>query len=241
MSDIRTETIEYREGDDLFEGFVAWDAAHGRKRPGVLIAHDWAGLLEPSRTRAVRLAEMGYVGFAIDAYGKGKRGTPGADNSELMNPLLADRAKLLRRLLAASQTLRGHHATDASRIGAVGYCFGGLGVLDMARANAAGLLGVVSFHGIYSTPDLRDQKPIDAKILICHGWEDPLAPPSAALGLAKELTAAQADWQLHAYGHVMHAFSSIGANAPEMGVKYDAAADKRSFAAMEYFLAEVLG
>ena len=241
MSTIRTETIEYREGDDLFEGFIAWDAAHGPKRPGVLIAHDWAGLLEPSCTRAVRLAEMGYVGFALDAYGKGKRGTPGADNSELMNPLLADRALLLRRLLAAADTLRARPASDPSRIAAIGYCFGGLCVLDMARANAAGLLGAVCFHGLYSTPDLGDQKPIDAKILVCHGWEDPLTPPSATLGLAKELTAAQADWQLHAYGHAMHAFTSLGANAPAMGVKYDALADKRSFAAMEYFLAEVLG
>jgi len=240
MTDIRSHTVEYSEGGQTFEGFVAWDAARGAKAPGVLIAHDWAGLHEPNRARAVRLAELGWVGFAIDAYGKGQRGTPGADNSALMNPLLGDRALLRRRLLAAVEACRAHEAVDASRIGAIGYCFGGLCVLDLARANAPGLRGVVSFHGIYAPPGLGEQPPIDAKVLVCHGWEDPFTPPTAALALATELTEAKADWQLHAYGHAVHAFTTEGANAPEMGAMYDATADRRSFAAMQYFLEETL-
>src|SRR5688500_15962268 len=101
MADIRTQAVEYREGDEVFEGYVAWDAASPARRPAVLIAHDWAGLLDASQARAKKLATMGYVGFALDAYGKGKRGTPGADDSALLNPMLADRALLRRRLLAA--------------------------------------------------------------------------------------------------------------------------------------------
>lgn len=238
MSNIRTAAVEYREGDDVFEGFVAWDAAAAGPVPGVLVAHDWAGLLQPTKDRAVQLAGLGYVGFALDAYGKGKRGEPGGDNSALMNPLLGDRALLRRRLLAAASALRAHEACDASRIAAIGYCFGGLCVLDLARANAEALRGVVCFHGIYAQPGLGEQAPIQAKVLVCHGWEDPYTPPPAMQGLAVELTEAKADWQVHAYGNTMHAFTNVMANAPEGGVKYSASADRRSFQAMKDFLAE---
>lgn len=238
MTDIRTANIDYREGDDVFEGFVAWDADANGPVPGVLIAHDWAGLHQPTRDRAVQLANLGYVGFALDAYGKGRRGTPGADNSALMNPLLEDRALLRRRLLAAAAALRAHEAADASRIAAIGYCFGGLCVLDLARANAEALKAVVCFHGIYAPPGLGAQHPIEAKVLVCHGWEDPYTPPPAMQGLAVELTEAKCDWQVHAYGRTMHAFTNLMANAPEGGLQYNAAADRRSFLAMKNFLEE---
>lgn len=240
MAGISSRTIEYSEGGEAFEGFVAWDAAATSPRPAVLIAHDWAGLLEPSRERAERLAAMGYVGFAIDNYGKGRRGTPGADNSALMNPLLADRAKLRRRLFAAVEACGRLDTVDASRLAVIGYCFGGLCALDVARANAPGVRGVVSFHGIYAPPGLGEQPPIEAKVLVCHGWGDPFCPPEATVGLAAELTAAKADWQIHAYGNTLHAFTSEGANNPAMGTVYDAKADRRSFAALTYFLEEAL-
>lgn len=240
MGDIRTRSVEYSEGGDVFEGFVAWDASLGERRPAVLVAHDWAGLLDASRERAAKLAEMGYVGFAIDVYGKGRRGTPGADNSSLLNPMLADRALLRRRLLAAVEAAKHHDATDPARIAAIGYCFGGLCVLDLARANAPGLRGVVCFHGIYAPPGLGEQAPIQSRVLVCHGWDDPFTPPAAAVGLAKELTDAKADWQIHAYGHTVHAFTSEGANNPAIGAMYDATADRRSFAAMKAFLEETL-
>ncbi len=240
MSDIRSRTIEYSEGGETFEGYVAWDAGRTSPRPAVLIAHDWAGLLEPSRQRAGRLAQMGYVGFAIDNYGKGRRGTPGADNSALMNPLLGDRAKLGRRLRAAIDACAGLDTVDASRLAVIGYCFGGLCALDVARANVPGVRGVVSFHGIYAPPGLGEQAPIRAKVLVCHGWNDPFCPPDATVGLAAELTAAKADWQIHAYGNTAHAFTSEGANNPAMGTVYEPNADRRSFAAMTAFLEEAL-
>jgi len=238
MTDIRSQPVEYSDGEETFEGYVSHDAAGMGKRPAILIAHDWSGLHDPSRARSARLAEMGYVGFAIDAYGKGRRGTPGADNSALIGPLLGDRAKLRRRLVAALAACRGHEAVDPERIAIIGYCFGGLCALDLARANGEGLRGAVSFHGLYSAPGLGPQPPIRTKILVCHGWDDPHTPPADTIALANELTAAKADWQLHAYGHTLHAFTTVGANMPAAGAKYDQTADRRSFAAMKYFLEE---
>jgi dienelactone hydrolase len=240
MSDIRSHAIEYTEGSDTFEGFVAWDASQSGERPAVLICHDWAGLLDLGKQRAQQLARLGYVGFAVDAYGKGRRGTPGEDNSALMNPLMGDRALLRRRLLAAVGACAAHEAVDGERLGAIGYCFGGLCVLDLARANAPGVRGVVSFHGVYAPPGLGDQPPIGAKVLVCHGWEDPFTPVAAHNALAAELTAAGADWQIHAYGNTVHAFTTPGASNRDMGAMYDATADRRSWAAMLAFLEEAL-
>lgn len=236
---IQSRSIEYREGQDVFEGFVAWDDARA-KAPAVLIAHDWAGLLDASRQRAEKLAGLGYVGFALDNYGKGKRGTPGADNSALMNPLLGDRAMLRRRLVAGLEACRALDFVDPERVAIIGYCLGGLCALDLARANPPGLRGAVSFHGIYAPPNLGEQGPIEARVLVLHGWDDPFTPPAAAIGLAEELTKAKCDWQLHAYGHTMHAFASEGASNPAGGILYSADADRRSFAALRYFLEETL-
>jgi dienelactone hydrolase len=237
MGSVRSEGIEYSDGEETFEGFVAWKPGTGRA-PAVLIAHDWAGLHDLSRSRAVAFAESGRVGFAIDVYGKGRRGTPNADNSALMGPLLADRALLRRRLLAAVEACRRHEAVDPERLAVIGYCFGGLCALDVARANAPGVLGVVSFHGIYPPLALGEQAPIRAKVLVCDGWDDPHTPVAAKLALIEELTAAKADWQLHAYGHTVHAFTTPGANNPAMGAVYDAVADRRSSAALRDFLDE---
>lgn len=240
MTNIRSEAVEYRDGDTTFEGFAAWNMDTGGRRPAVLIAHDWAGLLELSKERALRFAKQGYVGFAIDVYGKGKRGTPGSDNSALMKPLMEDRALLRRRLVAAVEACRSREAVDPDKLAVIGFCFGGLCALDLARANAPGLRAATSFHGIYTPPNLGAQPPISAKVLVCHGWDDPYTPPEAAIGLASELTAAKADWQLHAYGHTLHAFTTPGANKPETGAKFDANANRRSFAALDDFLDEAL-
>jgi dienelactone hydrolase len=182
----------------------------------------------------------GYVGFALDAYGKGIRGSLAGDNSALMNPLMADRALLRSRLLAGFETAKQHQAVDGTRIAAIGYCFGGLCVLDLARAVPQNLKGVVSFHGNYKPPEIGKQPRISAKILILHGWEDPINPPPDVLAIARELTNAEADWQLHAYGHAQHSFTFIGANFPERGIVYNAAADRRSWASMRAFLEEIL-
>ncbi|NOT40445.1 MAG: dienelactone hydrolase family protein, partial [Alphaproteobacteria bacterium] len=159
----------------------------------------------------------------------------------LIGPWLNDRAKLKARLMAVVAAAKAHPSVDANRIAMIGYCFGGLCALDVARSGTNEVRGVVSLHGIFAPPNLGPQGPIKAKVLVLHGWEDPMATPQNVLDLAKEMTAAKADWQVHAYGHTMHAFTNEGANAPESGIKYDKASARRSWAATTDFLKEVFG
>ncbi|MGQ9367337.1 dienelactone hydrolase family protein [Azospirillum sp. ST 5-10] len=233
------QTLDYSDGDVTCEAYVAHEAAAGERRPCVLIAHQWAGPCDHERATADALARLGYVGFVADVFGKGVRGDPGGDNSALIGPYVADRALLRRRLLAAVAAAKAHPAVDPDRIAAIGYCFGGMCALDLARSATPDVKGAASFHGLFSAPGLGAQAPITAKVLILHGWDDPMAPPADVLAVAKELTDAGADWQLHAYGHAMHAFTAKGVDKPERGLRYDAAADRRSWAAMTAFLEEV--
>jgi dienelactone hydrolase len=237
---LHTEFLDYTEGDTVFEAYVAHAPDTGTPRPCVLVAHEWSGLNASMRATAERVARLGYVAFALDVYGKGIRGSETGDNSHLMGPLLADRALLRRRLLAGLAAARRHPAVDASRIAAIGYCFGGLGVLDLARAAPPDLRGVVSIHGVFQPPNLGTQAPITTRVLVLHGWADPLAPPADGVALARELTEAGAPWELHAYGHAQHAFTFVGANMPERGIVHHPEADRRSWAAMRTFLEEVL-
>jgi dienelactone hydrolase len=156
----------------------------------------------------------------------------------LMEPMLADRALLRRRLLVGYEAALRHPSIDRTRVAVIGYCFGGLCALDLARATPPSLRAVVSFHGGLKAPSLGSQPPIGASILLLHGWQDPTAPQDDVLAIARELTDAGADWQLHAYGHAMHAFTFEGLNLPERGLAYNADADRRSWRAMREFLAE---
>jgi dienelactone hydrolase len=231
------EYVDYGEGDTLMEGYFAFGSASG-KQPCVLVVHDWSGQNEATRRVARRLADLDYVGFAIDVYGKGRRGSAAGDNSALMNPLMADRSQLRLRLLAALDAAKRHRAVDASNIATIGYCFGGLCALDLARAGSDDLKAAISFHGALTPPRWTDQPRIRAKVLVLHGWEDPVVLPSDVLAFASEFTALGADWQLHAYGHAQHAFTFTGANIPERGILYDERADRRSWAAMQTLLKE---
>lgn len=236
---VRGDYLDHADGETVCEAYVAFDASTSSRRPCVLVAHAWDGQNDVTRAEADAFARRGHVGFALDLYGKGVRGGVMDDNSHLMNPLLADRAVLRRRLLAGLEAARSHPLVDPGRIAAVGYCFGGLCVLDLARSAPSGLAGVVSIHGVLTPPELP-RNPITAKVLLLHGWEDPVAPPADVLAIARELTDAGADWQLHAHGHAMHAFSYPGANMPERGILYHEAAARRSRAAMLGFLDEIL-
>lgn len=231
-------TIDYRDGDTVCEAYVALPDGTG-PHPAVLIVHQWAGPGEQERETADRLAALGYAGIAIDVFGKGVRGDPAGDNSHLLAPWFGDRAALLRRLMAAVEFAKGHEAVDPARIGMMGYCFGGLCALDVARSGTADVKGVVSLHGVFAKPGLGEQGPISAKVLVCHGYDDPMADPQAMTGLADELTAAGADWQIHAYSHTTHAFTRKTANAPEKGMNYSANADRRSWAAMVDFFEDL--
>lgn len=236
---ISSTRVDYTLDAQVFEGYVAQPETLREKRPGVVLMHDWSGLNQGIRAVADRVAGLGYVCFALDVYGKGVRGNETGDNSHLMNPMLADRALLRRRLLRGLQAATEQPLIDASRVAAIGYCFGGLCALDLARAAPPELRAAVSFHGVLNPPDLGEQRRIKASVLLLHGWNDPFAPPSDVLAIAAELTNASADWQLHAYGHARHAFTFAGANMPERGIVYDEAADRRSWLAMQHFLREV--
>jgi len=217
---------------------MAWDDSAHDPRPGVLVSHAWGGRGEHEENRAERLAELGYVGFALDLYGKGVRGTSKEENAALMQPLLDDRQMLQRRMQLALGQLRKQKEVDTSRVAAMGFCFGGLCVLDLARTGTD-VAGVASFHGLFGKPGNTGGNRISARVLVLHGWDDPMATPDQVLELADELTSMGADWQIHAYGNTMHAFTNPDANDPDFGTVYSAAADHRSWQSLQLFLAEI--
>jgi len=237
---IETRTIDYLDGDVVLEGLLAWDSAAKGPRPGVMVSHAWAGRSALEDGKAVALAELGYTGFALNLYGKGVLGGSTDENAALMQPFLDDRVMLQKRMLISLNTLREQPEVDASQVAAIGFCFGGLCVLDLARTGED-LAGVVSFHGLFGSPGNTADNEIRAKVLALHGWDDPMSPPDQVVGLAVELSGQKADWQLHAYGNTMHAFTNPEANDPDFGTVYNAVADKRSWTAMSNFLAELFG
>lgn len=235
------QTLVYNGPGGPFEGVIAYEDEVETPRPGVLVVPNVLGQKEADNIHAENLARLGYVGFACDVFGQGRRKTRASDNpSEYMNELNADRALLRDRLAAALETLKGFGHVDAAKTAAVGFCFGGKCVLDMARANLD-FLGGVSFHGVYDRPDYANASPIRPKLLVCHGWEDPIAPPDAMVALGRELTEAGADWQIHAYGNAGHAFTDVELKgiSPHPGVAYEERTARRSWMAMQDFLAEL--
>ena len=202
------------------------------------MAHAWGGQGEFEQARARGLAELGYAAFCIDLYGKGVRGSGPEENAQLIQPFLEDRTLLQSRMQLAVAVAGQQPGVDASRLAAIGYCFGGLCVLDTARVGAA-VLGVVSFHGLFHPPGNTQGNTINAKVLALHGWDDPMATPDQAVALAAELTAAGCDWQIHGYGHTLHAFTHPEANDPGFGTVYSEVADRRSWQAMTGFLEEL--
>lgn len=234
------ETLVYDGPGGPFEGVLAYDDEVETPRPGVLVIPNVLGQKEADNQKAEALAALGYVGFACDVFGQGRRKTRESENmAEYMNEMLADRAQLRDRLAASLGVLTGMDRVAAGKVAAIGFCFGGLCCLDLARSGQP-VLGAVSFHGVYQRPDYANVQPIRAKLLVAHGWDDPLGPPDAVVGLAQELTDGGADWQLHAYGHAGHGFtdrSAIASGRPGFG--YDEQADRRSWQAMKDFLREL--
>ena len=236
---VSTRHIDYADGDAPLEGLLAWDDALPGPRPGVLVAHTWAGRGRFEEETAAGLTRLGYAGFALDLYGKGVRGETLEEKKALMRPFMDDRALLQRRMAAALEALRRQAEVDPGRTAAIGFCFGGLCVLDLARSGAD-VGAVASFHGMFTPPANAAGGRISAKVLALHGWDDPMAPPEALLGLARELSARGADWQIHAYGNTMHAFTNPEANDPGFGTVYQADSARRAWQAMRNFLAETL-
>lgn len=236
---MQTEILIYQDGDTELEGFIAWDETLKDARPGVLVSHAWGGQGEFDHQKARDLAELGYVGFALDVYGRGQRGDTAEVNAKLMTPFLEDRALLERRMRLGLEALRGHVLCNAQRVAAIGFCFGGLCVLDLARSGSD-VRGVVSFHGLLGGRDGMDKNEITSKVLVLHGHDDGMVPAEQFDGFCNEMTEAKADWQIHQYGHTLHAFTNPAANDPAFGTVYNPDAARRSWNSMKDFLEEVL-
>lgn len=233
-------TVVYMDGDTALEAFFAFDDNIYGKRPAVLISHAWGGRDDFVADKARKLADLGYVGFALDMYGKGVLGFNKEENAKLMEPFMADREKLQQRMKVALNTVKQLPWVDDQKIAAMGFCFGGLCVLDLARTGAD-LRGVVSFHGLLNSPDNTQGIKIKAKVLALHGCADPMGLPEQVLAFQEEMTRAEADWQFVSYGNTLHAFTNPIANDPEFGTVYQADADRRSWQAMQNFFTEIFG
>lgn len=236
---VKTERIEYKQGDTVLEGFLAYDDALTGKRPAVLVSHAWKGLTSYEEMRAKMLAELGYVAFAVDIYGKGVRAKDFNEAGQLSGKYKGDRKLLRARVNAGLDYLKAHPRVDASKIAAIGYCFGGTTVLELARSGAT-LAGVVSFHGGLDSPTPEDAKAIKTKVLVLHGGDDPYVKDPELLAFMNEMRGAKVDWQLMSYGNALHAFTDKGYTDRSMGAVYDELADRRSWEHMKLFFAEIL-
>jgi dienelactone hydrolase len=235
---IESNTVGYLDDDVLLEAFFAFDDSLSGRRPAVLINHTWAGRDDFVAQKAKKLAALGYVGFAVDMYGKGVLGSSTEENAKLMQPFMDNRQMLQKRMHAALYAVKLLPWVDDSKIAAIGFCFGGLCSLDLARTGAD-LKGVVSFHGLLGAPGNTQGNAIKAKVLALHGHNDPMNPIELVVAFEQEMTEAGADWQLHTFGNTMHAFTNPVANNPDFGTVYQPDADRRSWLATENFLTEI--
>ncbi|MGD0585816.1 MAG: dienelactone hydrolase family protein [Oryzomonas sp.] len=236
---VRTKVIEYKQGDTVLEGYLAWDDAMTGKRPGVLVVHEWTGLGPYVKKRAEMLAKLGYVAFAADIYGKGVRPSNPADAGKVAAIYKDDRPLMRARARAGLDVLTGQKLVDKNRLAAIGYCFGGTTVLELAR-DGADLKGVASFHGGLSTPTPEDARNIKAKILAMQGADDPYVKADEVAAFQQEMRAAKVDWQFITYGNAVHSFTNPDSgNDNSKGAAYNEKADKRSWEAMKQFFAEI--
>lgn len=239
LAEVRAQVVEYKHGDAALEGYLAYDDASKEKRPGILVVHEWWGINDYVKERVRQLAQMGYVAFAADMYGKGVRAANPADAGRLAGNYLKDRKLLRARVSAGLDLLKKQQIADVQRIAAIGYCFGGTTVLELARSGAD-IAGVVSFHGGLDTPDPNDAKKIRAKVLVLHGADDPYVPASQVLAFVDEMRKAGVDWQLVMYGGAVHTFTNRDAGTdPSTGAAYNEKADRRSWEAMKDFFGEI--
>lgn len=236
---IKTEVVEYKEGNITLEGYLAYDDANTRQRPGILIVHEWMGLDDYTKRRAREIAALGYVAFAADIYGKGIRPKNQEEASALATKYKSDRPLLRTRAKAALDYLTSHKLVSTDRMAALGYCFGGTTALELARAGAD-LKGVISFHGGLNTPNPKDAKNIKASVLILHGGDDPYVPMDEVIAFQKEMRDAKVNWQMIFYGGAVHSFTNPNAGSDSSkGAAYNKKADEQSFEEMKRFLKTV--
>jgi len=235
-----TKTVEYRQGDAVLEGYLAYDDAATGKRPGVLVIHEWKGLAAYEKGRAEQLAALGYVAFAADIYGKGVRpATAELAAAEAGKYRGTDRSLLRARAAAGLEKLASLPQADPDRLAVIGYCFGGTGALELARSGA-NLRAAVSFHGGLDTPIPADALKIRGKVLVLHGADDPHVPPPQVASFQQEMRLAKVDWQMIYYGGAVHSFTNpASGNDATKGAAYNEKADRRSWEAMKQFFDEI--
>lgn len=237
---VQTRVVDYTQNGTPLQGMLAWNDSANGKRPGVLVVHEWWGHNEHARNQARKLAEAGYVAFALDMFGKGKVTTHPDEAMKFMSEATSQPAVMKARFDAAMAVLEADPHVDTSQIAAIGYCFGGGVVLNMA-AQGEPLAAVVTFHGALSA--LGDVAPgsIKAKVLVQTGADDPFVPPAAVDAFKSKMTAAGADYKVIAYPGAKHAFTNPDADKAGMpALAYNADADRQSFAAMLEFFKTVL-
>jgi dienelactone hydrolase len=238
VAGVQTKEIEYKQGETVLQGFLAWDAVEG-KRPGVLVAHEWWGHNEHARDQAKRLAEAGYVGFALDMFGKGKVTMHPKDAQAFMGEAKKDPTVIPARFHAALELLKQDPHVDPNRIAAIGYCFGGSVVLDEARSGAD-LDAVVSIHGALATKHPAEKGKVRARVLVLTGAADPFVPGEQVAAFTQEMKAAGAKFQVVSYPGVKHGFTNPNAGKAGMdALEYNADADKKSWAAVLELFKEV--
>jgi dienelactone hydrolase len=236
---IHTEAVNYKDGDTELQGFVAYDDAVQGQRPGVLVVHQWMGLTDYEKKRAEMLTQLGYVAFCADIYGTGILPKNTHEAGALAGKYKGDRQLLRERVNAGLTALRQQSLVDQKHVAAIGYCFGGTTVIELARSGAD-VAGIVSFHGGLDSPNPADGKNIKCKVLICHGADDPFTSPQDLAAFENEMRSAGVDWQLIKYGGAVHSFTQPRAgNDNSNGAAYNEKADKRSWEAMKQFFAEI--
>src|SRR6185312_6946584 len=237
---LQTKDIEYQDGALKMRGLLAYDDAHSGKRPGILVVHESWGLGEHAIERAKMLAREGYIALAADMYGDRRVASDLPQAMELIGELRTDPGKLRQRAESALAALKAQPHVDPSRLAAIGFCFGGTTVLELARGGAD-LRGVVSFHGGLQTAAPAEPRAVTPKVLVCTGADDPMIPPDQVTAFEDEMRKAGADWQVIAYGNTVHSFTNpdAGKTVKLDGVAYNAQTDKRSWAAMRSFFDEI--
>ncbi len=236
---MKTKVIEYKESETVLEGYLAFDDKIVGSKPGIVVVHDWMGLGKNAKYRAEEFAKLGYVAFAADIYGKGVRPSGPEEAGKIAGLYKANRKLLRARVVAALDELKKQAHVNSKKLGAIGYCFGGTTVLELARTGAD-LKGVVSFHGGLDASDKNLSSNIKAHLLLLHGADDPFVPEADIKALTEQLKAAKVDYQFVAYSNAVHSFTNPDAGSDNSkGAAYNKLADERSWRAMKDFFLEV--
>ncbi len=237
------EPLKYNAGGVESFGQLFYNSQAKAKRPAVIVAHAWKGQDESARNFAEKLADLGYIGFAADLFGGGKTTTSDVEAGQWIQPLILDRKLLRERIIGAFEAIRTNPLVDTSRIGAIGFCFGGLSVIELFKSGAK-VRGVISFHGVLGSEKAKLEptaSKLDGSILVLHGHDDPMVSKKDIDDFETEMTKAKADWEINIYGHAVHGFTNPNLHDRSKGLEYNERAAKRSFRAMENFFKEIFG